>query len=33
MMGGGLSDNCGYKLVPIVPFSEIFEKEIRKQKK
>ena len=31
-MGGEISEDCGYKLVPIIPFSEIFEKELKKQK-
>jgi hypothetical protein len=31
-MGGVLAENCGYKLVPIVPFEEVFEKVKKKQK-
>lgn len=31
MMGGELSEDCGYKMVPIVPFSEVFDKVIQKQ--
>ena len=30
MMGGSLSDKCGYKLEPIVSFSEVFEKVMKK---
>lgn len=26
MMGGELSEDCGYKMTPIVPFSEVFDK-------
>ena len=29
-MGGALSDDCGYKMEPIVPFSEVLEKVIKK---
>ncbi len=29
-MGGGLSDDCGYKLEPIVPFSEVLENVMKK---
>ena len=29
-MGGEIPDQCGYKMVPIVPFSEILEKELKK---
>ena len=32
-MGGSLSDDCGYKMTPIIPFSEVFEKEIKRQNK
>lgn len=28
-MGGEISEGCGYKLVPIVPFSEVLEKEMK----
>lgn len=28
MMGGELSEECGYKLVPIISFSEILEKKM-----
>lgn len=31
-MGGMLTDECGYKMLPIIPFSEVFDK-INKQKK
>lgn len=30
MMGGDLSEDCGYKLVPIIPFSEILDKMVKK---
>jgi uncharacterized protein len=30
-MGGALSEECGYKMTPIVPFSEVFEKIIKKK--
>jgi len=30
MMGGSLSDSCGYKLEPIVKFSEVFAKMMKK---
>lgn len=33
MMGGDLSEDCGYKMVPIVPFAEVFDKIIQKQGK
>ena len=29
-MGGALSENCGYKMIPIVPFKEVFEKVMKK---
>lgn len=29
-MGGELSDDCGYKMVPIIPFAEILDKELEK---
>lgn len=29
-MGGAICDECGYKLVPIVPFSEVLQKELKK---
>lgn len=32
-MGGEISPDCGYKLVPIIPFSEILENKIKKQPK
>lgn len=32
MMGGELSEECGYKMIPIVPFSEVFEKIIKREK-
>jgi len=28
-MGGELSENCGYKMIPIIPFAEILEKKIK----
>lgn len=31
-MGGEICDSCGYKLSPIIRFSEVLEKEIKKQK-
>lgn len=31
-MGGELSENCGYKMLPIIPFAEILEKEVKKHK-
>ena len=30
MMGGSLSNDCGYKLVPIIPFSEVLSNIIKK---
>ncbi len=30
MMGGSLSKNCGYRLEPIISFSEVFEKVMKK---
>lgn len=32
MMGGELTENCGYKMVPIVPFAEVFDKVIKRGK-
>lgn len=32
-MGGTLSENCGYKLEPIISFSEVFEEVQKKQRK
>ena len=29
-MGGEICENCGYKLVPIVSFSEVLKKELKK---
>ena len=29
-MGGQLSEDCGFKLVPIVPFSEVFDNLLKK---
>lgn len=29
-MGGELSEGCGYRMVPIIPFSEILDKELKK---
>lgn len=31
-MGGELSENCGYKFTPIIPFDEVFKKVIKKSK-
>lgn len=31
MMGGGLSDGCGFKFEPIEPFSKVLEKVLRKK--
>lgn len=33
MMGAQLSDDCGYKFTPIVPFSEVFEKVLKSKSK
>ncbi len=33
MMGGSLADNCGYKLVPIESFDEVFERVCRQKNK
>lgn len=33
MMGGDLAENCGYKMVPIIPFSEVFDKVVKKKGK
>jgi len=30
-MGGELSENCGYKLVPIISFSEVLNKKMKKK--
>lgn len=30
-MGGGLSEDCGYKFIPIIKFSEILNNQIKKQ--
>ncbi|MFI3300040.1 MAG: YkgJ family cysteine cluster protein [Candidatus Gastranaerophilales bacterium] len=32
-MGGALSEDCGYKMEPIISFEEILEKENKKNKK
>src|SRR5574344_1868625 len=32
-MGGEIPDECGYRLVPIIPFSDILKKELKKNKK
>ena len=32
-MGGALSDDCGYKMEPIIPFKEVLEKAERKKNK
>lgn len=29
-MGGAITNDCGYKLKPIIPFAEILEKQIKK---
>ena len=29
-MGGMLSEDCGYKMLPIIPFSEVLEKKMHK---
>jgi len=29
-LGGELTEDCGYKMVPIIPFSEILDKELKK---
>jgi len=31
MMGGELSEECGYKMLPIVPFSEVFDKIVKRE--
>ena len=31
-MGGELTEECGYKLVPIIPFAEVFDKELKNLK-
>jgi Fe-S-cluster containining protein len=33
MMGGGLAEKCGYKLEPIIPFSEVFENVLKNNDK
>lgn len=30
MMGGDLTEECGYKMTPIISFSEVFEKMVKK---
>lgn len=30
-MGGELSDDCGYKMIPIIAFSEVLEKTIKSE--
>ncbi len=32
-MGAELSENCGYKFTPIVPFSEVFDKVLKSKDK
>lgn len=32
-MGGELTEDCGYKMVPIIPFSEVLDKKLRAKKK
>ena len=32
MMGADLSENCGYKFTPIVPFAEVFDKVMKSKK-
>ena len=29
-MGGAIDDDCGYKMIPIVSFSEVLEKKLKK---
>ena len=31
-MGGALSDDCGYKMLPIVPFADVLKKTAKKKK-
>ena len=31
-MGGALSDDCGYKMVPIIPFEEVLKKTVKNKK-
>lgn len=31
-MGGALSEDCGYKMEPIISFEEILKKEVKKEK-
>ena len=31
-MGGALSEDCGYKMVPIYTFEEVLQKELKKKK-
>jgi len=31
-MGGEISEGCGYKMIPIISFSEVLEKKIKKNK-
>ena len=33
MMGADLSENCGYKFTPIVPFNEVLDKVMKSKKK
>jgi Fe-S-cluster containining protein len=33
IMGGELTEECGYKMIPIIPFKEILEKKINFQNK
>jgi len=33
MMGGELAQDCGYKMVPIIPFAEVFDKVVKKKGK
>lgn len=30
-MGGDLSEDCGYKMLPIIPFAEVFENQLKKK--
>ena len=32
-LGGGLSENCGYKMEPIISFAEVFDSVAKKHKK
>lgn len=32
LMGGELTQTCGYKMVPIIPFSEVLDKQLKSRK-